>query len=94
MSLAMWPYSIEPRTRKYVKRYGFSSFERKYKKKLLNTELDAAKTISKKVVDKAGEFLGSKIAEAVTKSNDNKIVKPGEDLRNVEQIIRKKRSSY
>ena len=60
----------------------------------MNTELDAAKTTSKKVVDKAGEFLGSKIAEAVTKSNDNKIVKPGEDLRNVEQIIRKKRSSY
>ena len=30
--LAMWRYSIEPRTRKYVKGYGFLSFARKYKK--------------------------------------------------------------
>ena len=33
----MQRYSIEPRTRKYVKGYGFLSFARKYKKKLLNT---------------------------------------------------------
>ena len=31
-SLAMQRYSIEPRTRKYVKGYGFLSFTRKYKK--------------------------------------------------------------
>ena len=47
-------YSTEPRTRKYVKEYGFSSFARKYKKQLLNAGLDA----SKKVAHKAGEFLG------------------------------------
>ena len=30
---------------------------------------------SKKVVHKAGEYLGSKIADAVTKVNDDKIVR-------------------
>ena len=54
-------YSIEPRTRKYVKEYGFLSFTRKYKKRLLDTGLDA----SKKVAHKAGEYLGNKIADAV-----------------------------
>ena len=54
-------YSIEPRTRKYVKEYGFLSFTRKYKKQLLDTGLDA----SKKVAHKAGEYLGNKIADAV-----------------------------
>ena len=67
--------SLEPRTRKYVKGYGFLSFERKYKKQLLNTGLDAAKTASKKIVHKAGEFLGNKIADAITKSNDDNIEK-------------------
>ena len=40
-----------------------------------------------KVVHKAGEFLGNKIAYAVTKSNDDKIEKPDENPRNVEEII-------
>ena len=66
---------MEPRTRKYVKGYGFLSFARKYKKQLLGTELDYLKTTSKKVVHKTGEFLGKKIADAVTKSSNNKIVK-------------------
>ena len=37
----------------------------------MDTGLDAVKTASKK----AGEFLGNKIADAITKSKDNKIVK-------------------
>ena len=43
-------YSLEPRTRKYVKGYRFLSFARKYKfaRKLLDTGLDAVKTASKK----------------------------------------------
>ena len=41
----------------------------------MDTGLDAVKTASKKVVHEAGEFIGNKIADAVTKSNDNKIVK-------------------
>ena len=87
----MTRYSIEPRTRKYVKGYGFSSFTRnfsiEYKKQLLDTGLDALKTASKKVVPKAAketsESIGNKIAD--------KIVKPkhviNENPRNVEKII-------
>ena len=42
------------------------------------TGLNAVKTTSKKVVHKAGEFLGNKTADAVAKSNKNPI--------NVEEI--------
>ena len=41
----------------------------------MNTGLDAVKTASKKVVNKAGEFLGNITADTVTKSNDDEIVK-------------------
>ena len=52
----MTRYSTEPRTRKYIKGYGFLSFRRdlssKYEKQLLDTAtrtgLDALKTASKK----------------------------------------------
>ena len=53
------------------------------KKQLLDTGLDAVKTASKKLVHKAGEFIGNKIADAVTKSNDDNIGK--QEL--VEEII-------
>ena len=42
----MTPYSIKPRTRKYIKRYGFLSSARKYKKQILDTGLDIVKTAS------------------------------------------------
>ena len=53
-------YSTEPRFTKYVKGYGFLSFTRKfgdkYGKKLMDTatktRINAAKTASKKVVQK------------------------------------------
>ena len=56
-------YSTEPRFRKYVKRYGFLSFARKfgdkYNKKLMDTAtktgMDAAKIASKRVVQKTVE---------------------------------------
>ena len=83
----MRQYSIEPRTRKYVEEYRFLLFARKYKKELLNTGIDSLKTASKKVFHKTGEFLGNKIADAVTKSYYNEIVKPDENPRNVEEII-------
>ena len=35
----MKQYFLEPRTRKYVKGYGFLSFVRKYEKQLLDTEI-------------------------------------------------------
>ena len=41
-------YSIEPKTGKYVKGYGFLSFARKYKKQWLDTGVDSLKTASKK----------------------------------------------
>ena len=56
-------YSTEPRFRKYVKGYGFLSFAKnfvnKYGKKLMDnatkTGIDAAKTASKRVVQKTVE---------------------------------------
>ena len=41
----------------------------------MDAALDSLNTASKRVVQKAGEFLGNKIADAVTKSNDHKIMK-------------------
>ena len=56
-------YSTEPKYRKYAKESGFLSFARKfadkYGKKLMNTAteigMDAAKTASKRVVQKTAE---------------------------------------
>ena len=75
--------STKPRPRKRVKGYGFLSFVKKYKKQLLDTGLNSSETASKKVVHKASEFIGCKIADAVTQSSDNEIVK--QEL--VEEII-------
>ena len=81
----MAQYSIEPRTRKITKKMKskFFSFARKYRKQLLDTELDALKTAFKIEVHKTGESLGNKIADAVTNSYDDKIVK----TKPVEEII-------
>ena len=72
----MMQYSTEPTTS------GLSSFSRKYKKHLFDTELDFLKTAFKKLIHKAGKFLGKKIADAVSKSNNDKTVKqePVEEL--------------
>ena len=71
-------YPTEPRFRKYVKGYSFLSFARKfgdkYGKKLMDTatktEIDAAKTASKRVVQKTaettGDFIGNEIADKIT----------------------------
>ena len=70
-------YSTEPKFRKYVKGYGFLSFARifgdKYGKKLMDTAtkigIDAAKTDSKKVVQKTaegtGNLIGNKMADKI-----------------------------
>ena len=63
----MTRYSIEPKTRIYVKGYGFLSVTRKYKKQILDKGVD----VSTKAVPKADEFIGNKISDAVTKSKDN-----------------------
>ena len=41
----------------------------------MDTGLDAVKTATKKVIHKAGEFIGHKIADAVAKLYDHKNVK-------------------
>ena len=78
-------YSTEPRFRKYIRGCGFLSFVRKldnkYDKKLMDTAakpgMDAAKTASKRVVQKTpeatGDLIGNKIADKITT-----IVKPKE----------------
>ena len=45
-------YSIEPRTRSYVKGYKFLSFARRYKKTNIDRGLDTGKRFSKKVLQK------------------------------------------
>ena len=71
-------YSTEPKFRKYVQGYGFLSFARKlgdrYGKKLIDTAtrtgIDAAKTASKRFVQKTaeatGDLIGNKIADKIT----------------------------
>ena len=71
-------YSTEPRFTEYVKEYCFLSFARKFVDKYGNnfmdtatkTVIDAAKTASKRVVQKAAEamedLIGNKIANKIT----------------------------
>ena len=75
-------YSIEPRDRIYVKRYGFLSFAKnmgkslsnKYGQKLLDdtkkSTTDAIKTSSKNTIQKTaeatGDSIGNKIADKIT----------------------------
>ena len=68
-------YSIEPKFRKYVKGYSFLSFAKKFGnkhgKKIMDTAtktgIDAAKTASKRVVQKTtGDLIGNKIADKIT----------------------------
>ena len=88
------PYSTEPRLRKYVKGYGFMPFARKfgdkYGKKLMDpatkTGIDAAKAVSKRVVQKTaeatGDLIGNKIADKITS-----IGKPKEkETKEIEEI--------
>ena len=88
-------FSSEPRTRKYVRGYGFLSFGRnltnKYGKQLLDfatkTRVDPLKTASQKVTHKVtegtGEFIGNKIVDKTLKP------KPVPDVNsiNVEEIV-------
>ena len=77
-------YSTEGRFRKYVKVYGFLSFARtfgyKYRKKLMDTAtktgIDAAKSASKRVVQKAAEdtedLIGNKIVDKISSNGQPK----------------------
>ena len=75
-------YSIEPKDRIYVKRYGFLSFAKnmgknlsnKYSQKLIDTAKestsDAIKTASKRAIQKTaeaiGDLIGNKTADKIT----------------------------
>ena len=77
-------YSTEPKFRKYVKGYGFLSLTRKcsdkYGKNVMDTAtktgIDAAKTASKRVVQKTeeatGDLIGNKIPNNITSVDKSK----------------------
>ena len=69
----------------------FYYLQENIKKQILDTGLDSLKTASKKVVHRAGEYLGNKVADAVINSNDDKIAKPDKNPINVEETNRKKK---
>ena len=71
----MIQYSIEPIIKKMLKDMDFYHLRENIKKQLLNTGLDSLKTAFRKEVHKAAEFIGNKIADTVTKSNDDETVK-------------------
>ena len=76
--------STEPKYRKYVKRYDFLSFSRtfddKYRKKVIDTAtktgINAAKTVSERVVEKTAEaardLIGNKTADTITSAGKTK----------------------
>ena len=94
-------YSTEPKYRKLAKGYDVLSFARKcsdkYGKKLIDTstktEIDAAKTTSKRVVQKTaeatGDLIGNKIADKITSKS-----KPKEKPKKVEEIYISPETNY
>ena len=74
-------YSIEPRERRYVKGYGFTSFARnfsdKYSKYLMDKGIDLSKTFAKTAGEKilketakaTGDLIGNKIADKITSAS-------------------------
>ena len=58
-----------------LKDIGFYHLRENIEKQLLDTGVGAVKTSSKEVVHKTDEFIGNKIADAVPKSNNDKIEK-------------------
>ena len=87
-------YSVEPKLRKYVKGYGFLSFARrfgnKYGKNLMDTAtklgIDAAKTASKRVVQKTAKATGDLIGNEIG-DNINSLGKPKEKTKKLEDIF-------
>ena len=80
-----------------LKDMDFYHLRENIKKQLLNTGLDSLKTAFRKEVHKAGEFIGNKIADTVTKSNDDETVKqePVEEIviptEKIDKILKKLR---
>ena len=92
-------YSTEPKFRKYVQGHGFLSFATKlgdrYGKKLIDTAtktgIDAAKTASKTVVQKAaeatGDLIGKKIADKITSVGKTKTKEKEKENTNKQEEI-------
>ena len=58
----------------------------------MNSGVDALKTASKKVIHKAGEFIGNKIGDKVLKPVDEIIIQPEkreEILNELKQVLQK-----
>ena len=72
-------YSIEPRERRFVKGYGFMSFDRnfndKYSKSLIDASKTFAKTAGKKILKETakatGDLTGNKIADKIAAKPHN-----------------------
>ena len=82
-------YSIEPRTKKYIKGSGVLSFVRIFStsmgKKLLST---ATKTgVRKKVVHKTAEATGELIGKKVTEINVKPELAENGNSRNIEEMV-------
>ena len=89
-------YSLEPRYRKYVQGQGFMSFAKnignkygkKYGNKLLDNSISAGKDFAKiagkkaltKSAEVAGDMIGNKIADRITKSSRNKAQKEDDGI--------------
>ena len=86
-------YSTEPRYRKYVRGYSFFSLARKfgdkYSKKIKDTAtktgIDAAKTASKRLVQKTIEATGDLIRNNIA-NKFTSLGKPKEKTKKVEEI--------
>ena len=95
-------YSTEPRLTKYIKGRGFLLFARKfgdkYGKKLLDTgtktRIDAAKTASKRVVQKnaegARDLTGNKIADKITSVGKSKEIEKTNKVEEVDILPEKR----
>lgn len=89
----MTHYSKKPKRIKYVKVYGFMSFERilsdKYGKTLLHitnkTGPDTAKFASKRVVQKTAEATGELIGNIIVEKTPKPKSVPDENSKNVEE---------
>ena len=92
-------YSAEPRKGKYVEGFGFLSFAwkfgKKYGKILMDTAtkigIDAAKTVSKRVLRKTaeatGDLFGNEIADKITSASKSKSKEKKKDEANETQDI-------
>ena len=98
-------YSTEPKFRKCVKGYGFLSFAKrfgnKYDKQLMDTTtktgMDAAKTVSKRVVQKTaaatGDLIGNKTGDKIISIGKPKEKEKTKERRNLHST-RKKTTDY